>query len=92
MREDLIASLRKMIVTDLFIEVAENDIGLDDGLRTVVGLDSVGFVDLRALCEQRFNVEINDDDYTPENFTSIRVLAELIDRLQAKQAAANTAR
>jgi acyl carrier protein len=92
MREDLIASLRKMIVTDLFIEVAENDIGLDDGLRTVVGLDSVGFVDLRALCEQRFNVEISDDDYTPENFTSIRVLAELIDRLQAKKAAANTAK
>ena len=91
MREDLIASLRKMIVTDLFIEVAENDIGLDDGLRTVVGLDSVGFVDLRALCEQRFNVEINDDDYTPENFTSIRVLAELIDRLQVKKAAANPA-
>jgi acyl carrier protein len=88
MREDLIASLRKMIVTDLFIEVAENDIGLDDGLRTVVGLDSVGFVDMRALCEQRFNVEISDDDYTPENFTSIRVLAELIDRLQAKKAAA----
>ena len=92
MREDLIASLRKMIVNDLFIEVAENDIGLDDGLRTVVGLDSVGFVDLRALCEQRFDVEISDDDYTPENFTSIRVLADLIDRLQAKKAAANTAR
>ena len=91
MREDVIASLRKMIVTDLFIEVAENDIGLDDGLRTVVGLDSVGFVDLRALCEQRFNVEINDDDYTPENFTSIRVLAELINRLQVKKAAANPA-
>jgi acyl carrier protein len=88
MREDIIASLRKMIVNDLFVEIAENDIGLDDGLRTVVGLDSVGFVDMRALCEQRFNVEISDDDYTPENFTSIRLLAELIDRLQSKKAAA----
>jgi len=85
MREDLIAALRKMIVNDLFVEIAENDIGLDDGLRTVVGLDSVGFVDLRALCEQRFNVEISDDDYTPENFTSIRVLANLIDRLQTER-------
>jgi acyl carrier protein len=89
MREDIIASLRKMIVNDLFVEIAENDIGLDDGLRTVVGLDSVGFVDLRALCEQKFNVEISDDDYTPENFTSIRLLADLIDRLQAKKAAAS---
>jgi len=77
-----------MIVNDLFVEIAENDIGLDDGLRTVVGLDSVGFVDLRALCEQKFNIEISDDDYTPENFTSIRLLAELIDRLQSKKAAA----
>jgi acyl carrier protein len=88
MREDLVASLRKTIVNDLFVEIAENDIGLDDGLRTVVGLDSVGFVELRVLCEQKFNIEINDDDYTPENFTSIRLLAGLIDRLQAERTAA----
>jgi acyl carrier protein len=88
MREEIVAALRKMIVNDLFVEIAENDIGLDDGLRTVVGLDSVGFVELRVLCEQRFNIEINDDDYTPENFTSIRVLTNLIERLQAAKAAA----
>lgn len=87
MREDLIASLRKMIVNDLFVEIAEDDIGLDDGLRTVVGLDSVGFVEMRVLCEQKFNVEISDNDYTPENFRSVRVLAELIDRLQTQKAA-----
>jgi acyl carrier protein len=87
MREDIIAALRKMIVNNLFVEIAEDQIGLDDGLRTVVGLDSVGFVELRVLCEQKFNIEINDDDYTPENFTSIRLLTNLIDRLQAKRAA-----
>lgn len=84
MDEKIIASLRKMIVNDLFVEIAETDIGLDDGLRTVVGLDSVGFVELRVLCEQKFNIEISDDDYTPENFTSIRLLANLIERLQAQ--------
>jgi len=89
MREDLIACLRKMIVNDLFVEIAEEDIGLDDGLRTVVGLDSVGFVEMRVLCEQKFNIEISDDDYTPENFRSVRVLAELIDRLQSHKAASN---
>ncbi|MGD0939461.1 MAG: acyl carrier protein [Terracidiphilus sp.] len=87
MREDLIASLRSMIVKDLFVEIDENDIGLDDGLRTVIGLDSVGFVELRALCEQKFNVVINDDDYTPENFRSVNVLANLIDRLQSQRPA-----
>ena len=88
MREDLIASLRKIIVNDLFVEIAENDIGLDDGLRTVVGLDSVGFVELRVLCEQKFNIEISDDDYTPENFRSINQLVNLIDRLQSQKIAA----
>jgi acyl carrier protein len=88
MREDLIASLRKIIVNELFVEIAENDIGLDDGLRTVVGLDSVGFVELRVLCEQKFNIEINDDDYTPENFRSINQLVNLIDRLQSQKIAA----
>jgi acyl carrier protein len=74
-----------MIVNDLFVEIAEDQIGLDDGLRTVVGLDSVGFVELRVKCEQKFNVQIDDDDYTPENFTSIRLLSGLIERLQAKR-------
>jgi len=84
-RDDLIAALRAMIVKDLFVEIPEEKIGLDDGLRTVIGLDSVGFVELRVLCEQKFNIEISDDDYTPENFTSIRLLANLIDRLQSKR-------
>jgi len=90
-RDDLIRALRRMIVNDLFVEIAEDQIGLDDGLRTIVGLDSIGFVELRVQCEQKFNVQINDDDYTPENFTSIRLLANLIDRLQsARKAAAPT--
>jgi len=83
MREDLIKELRTMLVDDLFVEIPEDQIGLDDGLRTVVGLDSVGFVELRVLCERRFNVQISDNDYTPENFSSIRRLANLIERLQS---------
>jgi acyl carrier protein len=83
MRDDLIAELRRMIVNDLFVEIAEDQIGLDDGLRTVVGLDSVGFAEFRVRCEQRFNVQISDDDYTPEHFSTIRKLANLIDRLQS---------
>jgi acyl carrier protein len=83
MRDDLIAALRRMLVNDLYIEIPPEQIGLDDGLRTVVGLDSIGFVELRALCERRFNVEVNDEDYTPENFGSVRRLAQLIERLQA---------
>jgi acyl carrier protein len=77
------AVLKQIIVDDLFVEIAPEQIGLDDGLRTVVGLDSIGFVELRVLCERKFNVQIGDEDYTPENFTSVRRLGALIEKLQA---------
>ncbi len=83
---DVATALRRIVVNDLFVEIPEEKIGLDDGLRNVVGLDSVGFVELRVLCEQRFNVQINDEDYTPENFSSIARLASLIERLQTGKA------
>lgn len=87
MRDDLIADLRRVLVNDLFVELPEEQIGLDDGLRTVIGLDSVGFIELRTQCERRFNVIINDEDYTPENFSSVRRLTTLIDRLQKARSA-----
>ena len=85
MRDDLVSALRRLLVNDLFVEIPEEQIGLDDGLRTVVGLDSVGFVELRFLCERHFNVQIDDDDYVPENFSSLRRLGDLIERLRTKQ-------
>jgi len=89
-RDDVIAALRRIIVQDLFVEMQPEDIGLDDGLRTVVGLDSVGFVELRVLCERKFGVQILDEDYTPENFSSIRRIANLIDRLQSQNTVASS--
>lgn len=91
MRDDLIADLRRMLVNDLFVELPEEQIGLDDGLRTVVGLDSIGFIELRTRCERQFNVVISDDDYTPDNFSSLRRLSTLIEHLQANRAPAGSA-
>ena len=90
-REDIIATIRRMLVNDLFVELPEDKIGLDDGLQTVVGLDSIGFSELRILCERKFNVQISDDDYTPENFSSVRRITTLVDRLQAASAAPTVA-
>jgi acyl carrier protein len=82
MRDDIIATIRRTLVNDLFVELPEDQIGLDDGLQTVVGLDSIGFSELRILCERKFNVQISDDEYTPENFSSVNRIANLVERLQ----------
>ncbi|APR84482.1 Hypothetical protein A7982_09831 [Minicystis rosea] len=82
MREDTIAKIRRMLVNDLFVEIPEEQIGLNDGLQTVVGLDSIGFSELRILCERKFDVQISDEDYAPENFSSVGRLATLIETLK----------
>jgi len=87
MRDDLVADIRRMLVNDLFVELSPEQIGLDDGLQRVVGLDSIGFSELRILCERKFNVEISDESYTPDNFSSVRRLATLVESLQARKAA-----
>ena len=89
MRDDIIATLRRLLVNDLYVELAEDQIGLDDGLQNVVGLDSIGFSELRILCERKFGVEISDEEYSPENFSSVRKIATLVERLQAAKAGAH---
>jgi len=91
MRDQITTTIRRMLVNDLFVELSEEQIGLDDGLQTVVGLDSIGFSELRILCERKFDVQISDDDYTPENFSSVRRITTLIERLRGGARAPATA-
>lgn len=62
----------------------------DDALRGAFGLDSLGFVELRVQCENRFGVTISDADFSPENFTSIRTVAALVRDLQARSEVAGS--
>jgi acyl carrier protein len=82
--DKIVAVLRRALVNDLFIELPEDKIGLDDGLQTVVGLDSIGFSELRILSERKFGITIDDDDYVPENFSSGRRIATLVLKLGGK--------
>jgi acyl carrier protein len=81
-RNDIERAIGSILVADLFVEVPEDRMNPDDGLRSQLGLDSLGFVELRVQCENTFGVTISDADFTPENFTSIRTVAALVAGLQ----------
>jgi acyl carrier protein len=83
MREDVVRELRNILVDDLLVELPAESIGEADGLQSVVGLDSLGFIELRVACEQRFGVEISDADFTSENFRSLGALADLVVRVKS---------
>ena len=82
MREDITHTIKNFLITDLFVDVPADQINVDDGLQSVLGLDSIGFLELRVLCEKEFKIRITDADFSPANFRSIRCLTELVERLQ----------
>lgn len=88
MNEALTSNIKKILVTNLFVEIPEEQIGLDDGLQSVIGLDSVGFLELRVICEDQFKIRISDEDFNADSFRTVNQLAALIANLQAAQGVA----
>jgi acyl carrier protein len=80
------ATLCRIMVSDLFVETPADQIDVNESLRNAYGLDSLGFVELRVQCEDQFNVQISDPEFNPENFQSVRTVADLVRRLQGAQA------
>lgn len=79
---DIERTIESILITDLFVEVPADRMSYDDQLRGNLGLDSLGFVELRVQCENTFGVTISDAEFTPENFTSIRSVADLVRSLR----------
>jgi acyl carrier protein len=88
MHEELTSALKKILVSNLFVELPEEQIGLDEGLQSVIGLDSVGFLELRVLCEDKFKVQISDEDFSMDNFRTLNRIASLIASLRVAQGSA----
>jgi len=72
--------LKDILIEDLFLELEKDKILPTYSFRQDLGLDSLGFVELREQVEKRFSIGISDDDFTPENFSTITSLTSLIDR------------
>jgi acyl carrier protein len=72
--------LRDILIEDLFVEFEKDRILPTYSLRQDLGIDSLGFVELREQVEKRFSIVISEDDFTPENFSTISSLASLINR------------
>ena len=72
--------VRDILIEDLFVEFEKDKILPTYSFRQDLGIDSLGFVELREQVEKRFSIVISDDDFTPENFATISSLTSLIDQ------------
>lgn len=72
--------LKDILIEDLFVEFGKDRILTTASLRQELGIDSLGFVELKAQVEKRFGIIISEDEFTPENFATISSLTGLITR------------
>jgi len=79
-RAEVLGTLRTILRDELLLDLDTEKIKENDGLQSVLGLDSVSFVELRVASERRFEIEIRDDEFNPQHFSSLRVLADLIEQ------------
>ena len=67
----------KLLVEEL--QVDEADITMDAELSGDLGINSIELADLVMQCEDRFGIEINDDDI--RNFTTVRDVVEYLETI-----------
>jgi acyl carrier protein len=73
--------IKEILVSDVYLDSPADDIGLDESLTDVHGVDSIGFLELRVQCERAFGVKIPDHGFNPVNFESVRSLSGYIRKL-----------
>lgn len=69
--------LKALLVDELQIE--EADITMDAKLSTDLGINSIELADLVMICEERFNIEIDDADL--HNFVTVGDVVKYLETL-----------
>ena len=77
---DMFEQLKKILVDELQIEAS--DITMEAELINDLGINSLELADLICLCEEKFNVEIKDDDI--HQFITIGNVVEYLNKISAK--------
>ena len=80
---DVEDQIKDILIGELYVESSKDQIGPDDSLREALGIDSLGFVELKEQIEKKFKVGISEEDFTPENFATIATLKALIGKHRA---------
>jgi acyl carrier protein len=82
--ETLKESIKKMMVENLMLQLAESEIGDDQALfgQNSLGLDSVDALQLVVALEKNFGLKIPDPDTARDVFQNVNTMAAAVERAQ----------
>jgi acyl carrier protein len=77
-RNQIVSDLKRILTQDLFVAIPESEIRLNDSLADDLGIDSVGFVELVTLVEEKYGIEIDSRDANSESLRTLDALSGFI--------------
>ncbi len=77
--EDLKQRIKQMIVEHLFLAVTPSQIGDDESLMDVYGVDSVALFELVVGLEEDFGVSMDDREFSVDNFRTVTTIAKFVE-------------
>jgi acyl carrier protein len=75
---DLEQQIKELLVQRLDSGVAAADIRGDTPLIDELGLDSAGIFTMVTALEEHFDIELDDDELTPDTFASVASVAAVV--------------
>nr|WP_018537887.1 acyl carrier protein [Streptomyces sp. SID8354] len=74
-------TIKRILRSDVLVEVPIDRMRLDDSLRESYGMDSLGFVELRVQCEEAFGIAIPDEAVAAGQLSTLGDVLALVERL-----------
>ena len=78
--------VRQFLADNFILDDGGAGLGADESLTQAGVLDSMGVLELIMFVEERFKLKVPDQDMLPENFDSVRAIADYVER-RKRQAA-----
>jgi acyl carrier protein len=72
-------AIRDFLITNFLPDVAADDIAGDDDLLASGVVDSLGLLTLISWVEEHFAISVEDDDLSPDKFSSVDAICAYVD-------------
>ena len=80
---DIKKELQDFIVENFLFGSTETQVGDEDSFMKNGILDSTGIVELMSFLEEKFGIEVDDEEMVPENLDSINNVVSFVSRKTA---------
>lgn len=77
-------TIRTFLVEDVFYDKDLKDLKSDDSLLARGLLDSMSILKTVTFCEEQFGITIPDEDVLPDNFESVKAIAQLVEKVKGR--------